>query len=713
MRIEAVKRDIKQGGVMQVARATVAPSRKIFSMFEDNTYGNKPVAILRELVANGIDAHVAAGTPNRPVEVTLPTDLDPTFKVKDYGIGMSQEFVIGDPDKGIPSKFMAYSDGSTKDKDNNQIGGFGIGSKSPFSYVDQYTLRVVFDGVLSVYTMFKDDEGFPSIGLLGTTTTDEPNGVEVSFPVEAEDIQKFREAAQQALMYFRPLPLVENGSVTPPEYSYVGNNWALRKQGGELGVIMGGVRYPVATNSLDASLRHSSELSPLLNYGIDLTLPIGAVQPATSREALSYTDKTTPAIKQALLDIVADVVSTFATLFDNEPTLWAAKKKLYEETGGANRYSQSARQQLLGANAQYKGSKLTTEVEIRRLVGFKAWVIGAKRSWGRQPSLKTPKWETPEDIRLFIPGEVEQIIVDDLPQKPKSKTMIKVREFIDQQPRAKQILFLRAKDTENRAEIDQMLRNLGDPQNVVFTSTLPEPVTTVKAAKAANVRPKVRMFSSDGQRPTFYYGSWPVTNFQPGTNKPVKEIKYADQPATGTMVVMDNFNLPELFWEKMALGLVKWEDLVFVNKIDEPKLKDNFKTFDEVFDPLFKAAKKKLPAHLETMLAYDINPSLSPLFEVLGRLQRISPSFLTELSDAQLETPFGKIAVIWNTMVRPITPEHRKFLPFMKLPSVPGAKMRQEYEQEQPLLKALIGILPTHAYHRIEREHVALLVKNV
>src|SRR3546814_2225283 len=100
-----------------------------------------------------IDAHTAAGKSETPVKVWLPDEFDPYFRVTDTGIGMSHEFMM--------TSFMAYTDGSTKDQSNDQIGGWGIGSKSPFSYTDQFVLVSVHDGVRSVYSVFKDEDSIP------------------------------------------------------------------------------------------------------------------------------------------------------------------------------------------------------------------------------------------------------------------------------------------------------------------------------------------------------------------------------------------------------------------------------------------------------------------------------------------------------------------------------------------------------------------------
>src|SRR3546814_6939713 len=84
---------------------------------------------------------------------------------------MSHEFMM--------TSFMAYTDGSTKDQSNDQIGGWGIGSKSPFSYTDQFVLVSVHDGVRSVYSVFKDEDSIPAIALLSQAERSEEHTSEL------------------------------------------------------------------------------------------------------------------------------------------------------------------------------------------------------------------------------------------------------------------------------------------------------------------------------------------------------------------------------------------------------------------------------------------------------------------------------------------------------------------------------------------------------
>ncbi len=589
MKLENKSVEIQQVGMLEVAEATIKASAKTFDMFENSTYFNKPVAIVRELVANGIDAHIMAGTPNRPVEVFAPTEENPYMVIRDFGIGMSHEFVMND--------FMAYSNGSTKSDSDDVIGGWGIGSKSPFSYVDQFSLRVVYEGVVSNYVMFKNERGLPAIGRQSFAPTTEHNGVEVSFPVQVGDIDAFQSATSEALKYFDPMPIVHDAVVNRPDYSYRGTNWGLLPQAAPLGIIMGGIRYPVLDSAVSADLRNDANLSPLLGYGIDVYVPMGQVLPSMSREGLSYNEKTNAGLRAALNSVVGDVVKTFSTIFDNEPTLWEAKARLFKETGGVNAHSRNPRQKLLAANAVYKGKSLTTEITVQGFKDVVFWRIEPDSAWTTKTykSTKNGKWLSPVDARSVQPGNIGEVIIDDLPDSPKSKTIKKIDFYLQGQgaARNKQVLILR---TPTRDGYDQVLDNLGNPLKVTKTSDLPEPPKVSKAAtaNAPAVRPHVRMFTWDGTRQD---NGDPYTNITPGGQKGVKEIKYADQPDHGIMVVTTSFDLPKDFDQDMKTGLVKYDELHFVNVGDWNKLQSNpkWRTFQSVFKERLAAKLKKHP----------------------------------------------------------------------------------------------------------------------
>src|SRR5664279_1326601 len=80
-----------------------------------NLYSDAPLAVLREYSTNARDAHQAAGV-DRPIEVSLPTALDPTLRVRDFGVGLSEQDILG---------IYARYGSSTKRGSDEQVGRSG------------------------------------------------------------------------------------------------------------------------------------------------------------------------------------------------------------------------------------------------------------------------------------------------------------------------------------------------------------------------------------------------------------------------------------------------------------------------------------------------------------------------------------------------------------------------------------------------------------
>lgn len=67
---------------------------KAFRTLIDGLYSNKIRAVIRELSSNARDAHIDAGNSEMLFEVTIPTNLNPTFRVRDYGTSLSHDDVM-------------------------------------------------------------------------------------------------------------------------------------------------------------------------------------------------------------------------------------------------------------------------------------------------------------------------------------------------------------------------------------------------------------------------------------------------------------------------------------------------------------------------------------------------------------------------------------------------------------------------------------------
>lgn len=156
----------------------IKATAKAFKILSDGLYSDKILAVIRELACNAYDAHVAAGHPEKPFYLHLPDELDPVFRLRDFGIGLSYH--------DIHHVYTTYFE-SLKTHSNDMIGALGLRSKSPFAYVDSFTVNSYFNGELRTYAAYLDEDGCPAVADLGAWETDEPNGLEIMFPVEKND----------------------------------------------------------------------------------------------------------------------------------------------------------------------------------------------------------------------------------------------------------------------------------------------------------------------------------------------------------------------------------------------------------------------------------------------------------------------------------------------------------------------------------------------
>ena len=132
-------------------------SAKAFQILSGNIYKDPLKAIIRELSANAWDAHVVKGNEDVPFEISIPNQLTPELVFKDYGVGLSPE--------AITQLFTVYF-GSDKTWTNELIGGFGLGSKTPFSYTDSFTVVSRWNGRMYTFACFHDDKGLPCVTLV-------------------------------------------------------------------------------------------------------------------------------------------------------------------------------------------------------------------------------------------------------------------------------------------------------------------------------------------------------------------------------------------------------------------------------------------------------------------------------------------------------------------------------------------------------------------
>lgn len=290
-----------------VTKFGIKESIKSFQILSSSLYSDPILAIIRELSTNAYDSHIAAGKPDTPIEIHFPSIYEPYFGVKDYGVGMDAETV--------ETVFTVYFE-STKNDNNDEVGGLGIGGKSPYSYTDNFTITSIKDGKKLMYTAFVDDGGLPNIAKLGEVDTTEQNGVDIQVPVKESDFYYFKNKASHVFAGFDVKPTFvgdnnifgivnfEKGeNVYQNIYEYTASYYGYRGTYAKMGCIL----YPVDVDKIMQSFDDGNALTDFdkscikflrNNFVIDAGVGDYDIQP--SREGLTYTRENC----QKIIDLV-------------------------------------------------------------------------------------------------------------------------------------------------------------------------------------------------------------------------------------------------------------------------------------------------------------------------------------------------------------------------------------------------------------------------
>jgi len=304
----------------------IKASQKAFAILSSGLYSDKVSSTIRELSTNAADAHIAAGN-KESFTVHLPNTLEPFFSVKDNGTGLSEHH--------LNTLYTTYFE-SDKTHSNDFTGCLGLGSKSPFSYTDQFTVESRFNGNKYTYSCFIDQDGLPSIAKMGEEVTEESNGLEVKFAVKSSDFWEFQNKASNILSWFNPQPNVVGVAgfeLTQREYIRKTDKYALRKEkhyGDASRLIMGNVAYKLSTYSLGNKVSLDELDRQILDWGCEIFVPIGTVEVTANREDITYTENSAKVIKECLAEAVKDVRGEIDNMIASAPTIWEARRVLHD-----------------------------------------------------------------------------------------------------------------------------------------------------------------------------------------------------------------------------------------------------------------------------------------------------------------------------------------------------------------------------------------------
>lgn len=276
---------VAQGLTGETRQFTIAYTREAFRTLIDGLYSNKVRAVIRELCSNAADSHIAAKQA-RPFQVQIPTNLDPTFRVRDFGTSLDHDDVMG--------LYTTLFQSSKRDT-NEQTGMLGLGSKSPFAFVDSFSVMAYKDGMRRVYLAFLDQSGVPALNYVGAQASNEPQGLEVSFAVDRQHMSEFQREMQYVAMGYKQLPEVIGMSVKVPKPRLSGATWAIYPvdEFRDIGDRRAYVRQGSALYPSDITIPNTTS-----GFITVIDIPIGTAEVAASREMLSYTEATRQQIRR-------------------------------------------------------------------------------------------------------------------------------------------------------------------------------------------------------------------------------------------------------------------------------------------------------------------------------------------------------------------------------------------------------------------------------
>lgn len=371
MKLVIDSNEVHSQGVKGQTEFRVASNAKIMSMLSNQLYSDKVMAIIRELSANALDSHIAAGCPTKPFHVHLPCYSEPEFRIRDFGTGMTKE--------EIEQLYTVYGV-SDKSDDNSFIGCLGLGSKVPFALVHSFNVISYINGMKYIYVAAKNTVGIPTLSKMGEESTTEHNGIEINFNVNQQYFSDFVNKAKEIYEHFPVMPIFTGGltNYTRPNHEVVlqGTGWKLYNTSNNNSyAIMGYIKYPIEAKHFSKNYNTTSGNQwyhcsyekdttevKLLQLGLELHFPIGTLGTNISREALEYTDYTTNAIKAHLQVVNKELEEKIVANFKNCKTLWEARC-LYHELfvrGSMNNLRKIA--DIVGTN--WNGHKINVNADL-------------------------------------------------------------------------------------------------------------------------------------------------------------------------------------------------------------------------------------------------------------------------------------------------------------------------------------------------------------
>lgn len=698
MQLKTRHNDVRSNGsIGNKKNFSIAVNAKTFKIWSDSIYEDKIGSIVRELSCNAIDAHREAGTPQKPFTIHLPNVIEPWFSVKDQGVGIS--------DQDMEDVFIIYGE-STKETNNDDIGAFGLGCKTPFAYTDQFTITSIHNGMKRMYVAVIGNDGLPELNLQAENETDEHPGLEITMAVNNDDFYKFENAIINQLMFFPVKPILEY-NMNNIQFPDINQNIFLQNEKitmykknqnnpfSGIRIVQGGVGYPLNPNNL-GDLNHQTEefIDELMSNGAYMEFPIGSISVSASREGISYEDETIQNIIDRIEDVANEICIEAKEKVKNAPTLWERviifnnEIKLvkiaiqnspefdtwFEGDIVSKKFGNMKINTKKFHDLDYKISYMN--VEMNRNGNYSL----SKKTVGEYDRLR-PSYKHPE-IGLY-PTKDMKIFIRDTTKKP----IARVREYCNNHHGHVMFVEHRFNKLIEDDAIKTIADSLGLPESHIYKiSDVPAPKNVSKSTGQSEVQAKGFKFNSFNIGGNKYTKDWQKIMNLDDLNNGVyvemdrRHIQFNDYSESDYLTVLTAYKHNIIDMPIIAVNKKNYQ------KIKDGKIGTNFVSVNDVatglnqkiqeLEPIFNSIKK-----YQSFFNHITNST----FEKIIELYNNDSSMISKINSIktrieQLESRLGNYKIFYNN---PYHCEHYKL-------GIEKAKEKmEEIYQHYPMLKII------------------------
>ena len=381
----------------------------VIEILRNKLYSHPIRTLVQEYISNARDANREVSSTKR-IKVTTPTHLSPEFRVRDFGPGISPE--------RMQKVFVLYG-ASTKRDTNKQVGGFGIGAKSAWSYTDSFTITTFIDGTRRDYIAHIGSSQNGSLDLLNESVTDEDNGTEIKLAINLNDLTSFRRAIERATFFwsdeekpewthdtkydFSNQITLDNVLIVDTQLEFLENERSF--------LVIDGIPY--ASSHLFNG--EWDKLSGLLSYHSKcyFKIPTGLVEIGANREQVSDTKNTKSVIKMLSLKLEKAVKESIQKQHDEIVTI---KDYISTELVSSTLFTGKFEKELGDYEIKYYG-------EIKSKLFQKIKETGVKINLNS----KTLTYDKVNRFNQMTKDNLSSFIFDDMLNESKQKRACKIR----------------------------------------------------------------------------------------------------------------------------------------------------------------------------------------------------------------------------------------------------------------------------------------------